>query len=64
MEKQIEAQAREAANRWLVARRDGVEAAAVDAIRAEAAKLPPQWRRVFLERVAYSALLPMSRLAA
>ena len=64
MAEQIEAQAREAANRWLVARRDGVEDAAVEAIRAEAETLPPQWRRVFLERVAYSALLPLGRLAA
>lgn len=47
-----------AANRLLVARRDDVEAAAIDAIRREAAALPLAWRRVFLAGVAYSSFLP------
>jgi hypothetical protein len=54
----IVAQARAAANSLLVARRDNREAAAIEAIRREAATLPPESRRVFLHGVAYASFLP------
>ena len=54
----IRTQARAAANTLLVARRDNREAAAIEAIRREAATLPLVWRRVFLQGVAYASLLP------
>jgi hypothetical protein len=54
----IRTQARAAANRLLVARRDGGEAAAIEAIRREAATLPLESRRGFLQGVAYASFLP------
>lgn len=60
----IRTQARAAANSLLVARRDGGEAAAIDAIRREAATLPLAWRRVFLEGVALSSFLPADYVEA
>lgn len=58
MEGIIKQQTQAAANRLLVARRDGVEASAIAAIMAQAKQMPPLWRQAFLDGVAYSCFLP------
>ena len=60
----IRTQARAAANTLLVARRDGGEAAAIEAIRREAATLPLASRRGFLQGVAYASFLPADYVEA
>jgi len=60
----IRTQARAAANRLLVARRDNREAAAIEAIRREAATLPLESRRGFLQGVAYASFLPADYVEA